>query len=233
DRTTKLSKEEDSSYFGSLNLKKDTSSLHSFINRGMSIDLRNRSLRYAALPMQNLARAWFTNSDLQGANLLLSQLQGVVLNQTQLQGSNLSGSNLDGAYVFNANLTDANLRGATIRGAIFNDSNLTFTNFEESDLTSSVFTGNTLVSTILVKADLSSSFLANNYYTHSLMPEGEIAIFDIDFNREPFILNVISEKDINYLLKEISSSKELFLQIVHSEDKRDPRKLVIRDSNRA
>ncbi|HFO1949813.1 TPA: pentapeptide repeat-containing protein [Klebsiella pneumoniae] len=233
DRTTKLSKEEDSNYFGSLNLKKDTSSLHSFINRGMSIDLRNRSLRYAALPMQNLARAWFTNSDLQGANLLLSQLQGVVLNQTQLQGSNLSGSNLDGAYVFNANLTDANLRGATIRGAIFDDSNLTFTNLEESDLTSSVFTGNTLISTILVKADLSSSFLANNYYTHSLMPEGEIAIFDIDFNREPFILNVISEKDINYHLKEISSSKELFLQIVHAEDKRDPRKLVIRDSNRA
>lgn len=65
------------------------------------------------------------------------------------------------------------------------------------------------------------------------MPEGEIAIFDIDFNREPFILNVISEKDINYHLKEISSSKELFLQIVHAEDKRDPRKLVIRDSNRA
>ncbi|AUV54230.1 hypothetical protein B1209_17105 [Raoultella planticola] len=233
DRTTRISNEDDSNYFSSPNLKKDTSSLHFFINKGMSIDLRNRSLRYAALPMQNLARAWFTNSKLQGANLLLSQLQGVVLSNTQLQGSNLSGSNLDGAYIFNSNLTDTNLSKTTIRGAIFDDSDLTFTSFEESNLTSSVFSGNTFISTILIRTDFSSSFFSENNYSNVLLTENEITIYDIKFNKKPFIIKKINEKDINHILKEISSSKEVFLQVLSAEAKSDPNKFIIRDNNKA
>ncbi|WP_262265177.1 pentapeptide repeat-containing protein, partial [Pectobacterium polaris] len=162
DRTTQIAKSEDSKFFGTNTLMKDSSSLHNFITRGMSVDLRNRSLRYAALPMQNLPRVWLTNSELQGANLLFSQLQGVVLSNTKLQGANLSGSTLDGAYIFNSNLINTNLSHTKIRGATISDSNFSFANLNHSDMSFSAFAGNLLYLTNFIGANLNSSFLAEN-----------------------------------------------------------------------
>ncbi|WP_409306785.1 pentapeptide repeat-containing protein [Pectobacterium sp. B1J-3] len=234
DRTTQIAKSEDSKFFGTNILMKDSSSLHNFLTRGMSVDLRNRSLRYAALPMQNLPRVWFTNSELQGANLLFSQLQGVVLSDTQLQGANLSGSTLDGAYIFNSNLINTNLSHAKIRGATISDSNFSLANFNHSDISFSAFSGNLIYLTNFIGANLNSSFLAENKSYNTLFSEKQIIIYDINFNEMPFIINTPSPKEKELISKEISPSgkKYFFLETMELDNKKNPNDLIFKDNKK-
>ncbi|WP_323641590.1 pentapeptide repeat-containing protein [Pectobacterium carotovorum] len=234
DRTTQIAKSEDSKFFGTNTLMKDSSSLHNFITRGMSVDLRNRSLRYAALPMQNLPRVWLTNSELQGANLLFSQLQGVVLSNTKLQGANLSGSTLDGAYIFNSNLINTNLSHAKIRGATISDSNFSFANLNHSDMSFSAFAGNLLYLTNFIGANLNSSFLAENKSYNALFGEKQIIIYDINFNEIPFIINTPSQKEKELTSKEISPSgaRYLFLDAMELNNNKNPNNLIFKDNKK-
>ncbi|EJL76929.1 putative low-complexity protein [Polaromonas sp. CF318] len=88
-----------------------------FEGRGMSLDLRGRSLRYLSVPYQVLPRLWAQHAHLQGANFSYAQLSGSVMGSAQLQGARFDLANLDGSYFPNTNLRGASLANARLAGS--------------------------------------------------------------------------------------------------------------------
>jgi len=79
---------------------------------GVSLRLRGRDLRYAALDRSDLGRADFTGSNLSGA-----KLRGANIQNARLVAANLTGADLTEADLQSANLNGADLRGADLQGA--------------------------------------------------------------------------------------------------------------------
>lgn len=95
-----------------------------FDDRGISVDIRNRSLRLAYLNGQTLPRVWAHDANLQGANLSLAFMPGAVLVNANLQDADLELANLSGAYLDRANFRETtavmtNFRGASLEQAEF------------------------------------------------------------------------------------------------------------------
>lgn len=94
------------------------------------LNLQKRDLRFANLFGAVLPKADLRHVQLQGAVLLKAKLQGVVgWDKTQLQGAILGGTQLQGAGLIEADLRNADLRGADLQGA-----DLSWANLQGADL---------------------------------------------------------------------------------------------------
>lgn len=95
-----------------------------FDDRGVTVDIRNRSLRLAYLHGQTLPRVWAHDADLQGANLSFAFMPGAVFVNANLQDANLELANLSGSYLDRTNFRETiavmtNFRGASLDQAEF------------------------------------------------------------------------------------------------------------------
>lgn len=99
------------------------------------LNLQNRDLRFADLFGAVLPKADLRHVQLQGAVLLKAKLQGVIgWDKTQLQGAILGGTQLQGAGLIEADLRDADLRGADLQGADLGWANLQSADLRGADL---------------------------------------------------------------------------------------------------
>ena len=89
-----------------------------------SLDLRERSLRYANLASGFLPKARLATADLAGANLSQASLQGADLSYAQLLGAFLLGAQLQGTYLGEAQLQGAYLSEAQLQGAYLGEAQL-------------------------------------------------------------------------------------------------------------
>ena len=101
--------------------------------------LRNADLEGLQLLRTNLSNAWLTNVNLSGAGIRQANLSGARLRQATLAGTFLDGANLSKANLQNANLSGAHLRNADLsnadlRGAILSGADLTRTNLSAAKL---------------------------------------------------------------------------------------------------
>jgi uncharacterized protein YjbI with pentapeptide repeats len=114
------------------------------------LNLQNRDLRFANLFGAVLPKADLRHVQLQGAVLLKAKLQGVVgWDKTQLQGAILGGTQLQGAGLIEADLRNADLRGASLQAT-----DLSWANLQSADLRGADLQGANLQGTILQGADL-------------------------------------------------------------------------------
>ena len=114
------------------------------------LNLQNRDLRFANLFGAVLPKADLRHVQLQGAILLKAKLQGVIgWDKTQLQGAILGGTQLQGAGLIEADLRDADLRGADLQGA-----DLGWANLQSADLRGADLQAANLQATKLQGADL-------------------------------------------------------------------------------
>jgi uncharacterized protein YjbI with pentapeptide repeats len=114
------------------------------------LNLQNRDLRFANLYGAVLPKADLRHVQLQGAVLLKAKLQGVVgWDKTQLQGAILGGTQLQGAGLIEADLRNADLRGADLQAA-----DLSWTNLQSADLRGADLQGANLQGADLRSADL-------------------------------------------------------------------------------
>ncbi len=114
------------------------------------LNLQNRDLRFANLFGAVLPKADLRHVQLQGAILLKAKLQGVIgWDKTQLQGAILGGTQLQGAGLIEADLRDADLRGADLQGA-----DLGWANLQSADLRGADLRAANLQATKLQGADL-------------------------------------------------------------------------------
>ncbi|MDP1666862.1 MAG: pentapeptide repeat-containing protein [Methylobacter sp.] len=114
------------------------------------LNLQNRDLRFANFFGAVLPKADLRHVQLQGAILLKAKLQGVVgWDKTQLQGAILGGTQLQGAGLIEADLQGADLRGANLQGAA-----LGWTKLQSADLRGADLQGANLNGAKLQGADL-------------------------------------------------------------------------------
>jgi len=114
------------------------------------LNLQNRDLRFADLYGAVLPKADLRHVQLQGAILLKAKLQGVVgWDKTQLQGAILGGTQLQGAGLIEADLKGADLRGANLEGA-----DLSWAILQGADLRGANLQGSNLRGAKLHGADL-------------------------------------------------------------------------------
>jgi uncharacterized protein YjbI with pentapeptide repeats len=112
-----------------------------FLQSGIGLDLRNRSLIGANLQNADLRKSILVNSDLQGANLVGARLAGANLDNTQLQGARLISAHIQGATMRYTHLQGASLYGADLQGA-----DLTSAHLQGANLTAAKLQGANLVS---------------------------------------------------------------------------------------
>jgi uncharacterized protein YjbI with pentapeptide repeats len=124
-----------------------------FLQSGVGLDLRNRSLIGASLKNADLRKAILEGSDLQGANLSGARLAGANLRHTRLQDANLSGAQLQGATMQFTQLQGATLYGATLQGADLSSAQLQGANLTATKLQGANFGGAELQGAIFNKAD--------------------------------------------------------------------------------
>jgi uncharacterized protein YjbI with pentapeptide repeats len=99
------------------------------------LNLQNRDLRFANMFGAVLPKADLRHVQLQGAILLKAKLQGVVgWDKTQLQGAILGGTQLQGAGLIEADLQGADLRGANLQGAALGWAKLQSADLRGADL---------------------------------------------------------------------------------------------------
>ncbi|WP_333876501.1 pentapeptide repeat-containing protein [Methylobacter sp.] len=99
------------------------------------LNLQNRDLRFANFFGAVLPKADLRHVQLQGAILLKAKLQGVIgWDKTQLQGAILGGTQLQGAGLIEADLQGADLRGANLQGAALGWSELQSADLRGADL---------------------------------------------------------------------------------------------------
>jgi uncharacterized protein YjbI with pentapeptide repeats len=114
------------------------------------LNLQNRDLRFANLLGAVLPKADLRHVQLQGAVLLKAKLQGIIgWDKTQLQGAILGGTQLQGAGLIEADLQSADLRGADLQGA-----DLSWAKLQSADLRGANLQGANLQGTQLQGADL-------------------------------------------------------------------------------
>ena len=114
------------------------------------LNLQNRDLRFANMMGAVLPKADLRHVQLQGAVLLKAKLQGVIgWDKTQLQGAVLGGTQLQGA-----GLVEADLQGADLRGAILQGADLSWTKLQSADLRGADLQGADLHGAQLQGADL-------------------------------------------------------------------------------
>jgi hypothetical protein len=87
-----------------------------FETRGMSLDLRNRSLKYLSIPAQYIPRLWARGAELQGADLSFAVLTGATLPDADLAGASLGFADIEGGWLVDTNLRGANLLNARLAG---------------------------------------------------------------------------------------------------------------------
>jgi len=99
------------------------------------LNLQNRDLRFANFFGAVLPKADLRHVQLQGAILLKAKLQGVIgWDKTQLQGAILGGTQLQGAGLIEADLQGADLRGANLQGAALDWAKLQSADLRGADL---------------------------------------------------------------------------------------------------
>ncbi|NOT11638.1 MAG: pentapeptide repeat-containing protein [Methylococcaceae bacterium] len=114
------------------------------------LNLQNRDLRFANLLGAVLPKADLRHVQLQGAILLKAKLQGIIgWDKTQLQGAILGGTQLQGAGLIEADLQNADLRGANLHGA-----DLSWAKLQSADLRGANLQVANLQGTKLQGADL-------------------------------------------------------------------------------
>ena len=147
-----------------------------------SLNLKNRSFKYADFSNAIMIRANLSHTDLQGANLFHTVLSKAYLKVANLQNTDLRFAQLQGANFFGANLKEADLSGANLQYAIFfgttlkniilrntylYDTDLSKTNLQGVDLSGSNLQGANLSTSNLQGTNLLNTKLqgANLIYT--------------------------------------------------------------------
>lgn len=127
----------------------------------VSLDLRNRNLRFAKLQSTQLQNADLTRAKLQGSDLSGSGLQGVDLSKAHLQSADLSFSKLQGAGLWNAWLQGASLYHAQLQGAHLNRAKLQGVSFSFAQLQGADLSSAQLQGTTFLQAQLQGAKLIN------------------------------------------------------------------------
>jgi uncharacterized protein YjbI with pentapeptide repeats len=133
------------------------------------LDLRQADLRQADLSQLDLHRATLRRANLrranlQGADLILTNLQGARLSEANLQEAFLIGADLQGGVLHKANLHGADmgesdLRRAVLTSAVLSDANLKGSNLQEAKLWRASLQGGNLEGSNLEKTDLTGADL--------------------------------------------------------------------------
>lgn len=137
-------------------------------------------------------------TNLQGANLCLSDFNGVNLERANLSDSNLQwakirGTNLKEADLKDADLQKCDLRGSNLRGADLRatnnlevTTNLEGADLRDSDLVDAKLCGANLIDAKLEKASLNGAFLKEADFTRANLRGGHLKNADADLKGTKF-----------------------------------------------
>jgi hypothetical protein len=142
-----------------------------FDERGVSVDVRDRSLRLAYLHGQTLPRLWGHEAQLQGSNLSYAYMPGAVLINANLQDANLEMTNLNGSYLDGANLREAFLGGTRLVGATLDHTQFQGAYIAGAALTAAWMPNAGFELSALVGTDFSGSYLENVKFWGALHDE--------------------------------------------------------------
>lgn len=167
--------------------------------KGVTVSLRGRDLRYAVLNRTILRSADLTGSDLTGAQLVGADLTGSRLacvdntavitleasreaTCTSLRGANLSRATLDGVsmqhgFLAQANFSDASLVGADLKYAELVSSNFSAADLRQADLSGGVeLHGGNLVAANLQGANLTGAELYGADFSGAIMQAATLTL---------------------------------------------------------
>lgn len=139
-----------------------------FDDRGVSVDIRDRSLRLSYLHGQTLPRMWAHNAQLQGSNLSLAFMPGAVFVNANLQDAYLELTNLDGAYLDGAILRESILIMTRLRGASLDRAQLQGAHIRQSDFTAAWLPHANFGLSPVLGAKLSGAYLEGAHFWGSL-----------------------------------------------------------------
>lgn len=106
-----------------------------FDDKGVSVDIRDRSLRLSYLHGQTMPRLWGHGAQLQGSNLSLAYMPGSVLVNANLQDADLWLTNLNGSFLDQSNLRDTSLVMTLLRGATLDKAQFQGAHIQQTDFT--------------------------------------------------------------------------------------------------
>ena len=124
--------------------------------------LRKRNFDYADFSDADLKQIDFSNSSLQGANLIGSNLKKTIFRAASLQGANLGKADLQSTNLVMANLQGTMLRMANLQGANLFKANLQGAFLGQAKLQSAIFLAAKLQGANLGKAKLQNADLRAN-----------------------------------------------------------------------
>lgn len=162
-----------------------------FMERGVALDLRSRSLRFLDISQQVVPRIWAHDADLSGANLSFTRLYGSLFIGTKLSGANFELAALDGSSFMNTMIKDTAFLNTGLKGSYWDGVVISDSVFQYSDLSLSSLYG-VKINNVLIEG---SDFTAASFF------EVKATETMIDYKDS---YKILSAKESDMLVKEFS-----------------------------
>lgn len=164
-----------------------------FEDRGISLDLRGRSLRYSSLPYQVLPKLRAEKAQLQGANFNYSILNGSVMGGAQLQGAQLDFVELEGTYLNQVNLQGASLAHTRLAGSYLLDAELQGAKLIFAQMQGVFLGGAQLQGADLRGVDLTGAYMDEISTWGAITEDVNVVVLTDGNGAEPTVVNKLPE----------------------------------------